>query len=291
MKTELAIAGLVAALLNTSIACADPIPPTNGGKLLLTRGVTSVEGGAGGGLATWALIAGNETEEGLGGSAFATFIPLSDYDFTAYGAAIGLFDGFEVSYARQEFDTGATGALLGIGDGFTFAQDIWGAKVRVLGDAVYGQDTWVPQVALGLQHKSAEHEDLLGALGAEDSSGVDFYIAATKVVLAQSLVLNGTVRFTEANQLGLLGFGGEDGRSAQIEASAAYMLTDKLLLGAEFRTKPDNLGFAEEEDAADVFAAFALNHHVTLVGGYADLGSIATFDDQRGAYLSLQLGF
>ena len=32
-----------------------------GGKLLLTGGVSSLEGGAGGGLATWAVIAGNET--------------------------------------------------------------------------------------------------------------------------------------------------------------------------------------------------------------------------------------
>ncbi len=32
-----------------------------GGKLLLTRGVSAVEGAAGGGLASWALIGGNAT--------------------------------------------------------------------------------------------------------------------------------------------------------------------------------------------------------------------------------------
>lgn len=259
----------------------------------MTRGATSVEGAAGAGLATWALIAGQATEDGVGAAFFATAIPLSNYDFTAYGAGIGLFDRVEVSYARQNFDTGETGAALGLGEGFTFAQDIVGAKIRVFGDAVYAQDSWLPQVAIGAQFKRTEHEGLVAALGATNDSGVDLYVAATKIVLDQSLVLNGTIRFTEANQFGLLGFGGDrdDGRSAQIELSGAYLATDRLLIGAEYRSRPDNLGFAREDDAYDLFAAYALTDAVTVVAGYAALGDIATFADQRGAYLSLQVGF
>lgn len=264
-----------------------------GGRLPLTRGVTAIEGGTGGGLATWALIAGNGTEDGIGASAFYTAVPLSDYDFSAYGAAIGFFDRFEISYARQEFDTGATGALLGIGDGFTFEQDIFGAKLRVIGDALYDQDSWLPQIAVGVQYKQAEHAALITALGGEDDSGVDFYVSATKILLAQSLVLNATLRSTSANQFGLLGFGGdrESDRTTQLELSAAYMLTDRILIGAEYRTRPDNLGFAAEDDGYDVFAGYAITDNLTLVAGYVDLGSIATFDDQNGAYLSLQIGF
>ena len=264
-----------------------------GGKLPLTRGVTGIEGGTGGGLGTWALIAGNETEDGIGASAFYTAIPLSDYDFSAYGVAIGFFDRFEISYAHQEFDTGSTGALLGIGDGFTFEQDIFGAKLRIIGDALYDQDRWLPQIAVGVQYKRAEHGDLIAALGGEDDAGVDYYVSATKIFLGQSLVLNATVRSTSANQFGLLGFGGdrESDRTTQLELSGAYMLTDRLLIGAEYRTRPDNLGFAAEDDGYDVFVGYAVTDNLTLVAGYVDLGSIATFDDQNGAYLSLQMGF
>lgn len=263
-----------------------------GGKLPLTRGVTQIEGAAGAGLAPWALIAGNETEDGIGASAFYTAVPLSDYDFAAYGAALGFFDRFEISYTHQEFDTGQTGALLGLGAGFTFEQDIFGAKLRVLGDALYDQDSLLPQVAIGVQYKRADHYALIQALGGQSDEGVDYYLTATKIFLDQSLLLNATVRFTEANQFGLLGFGGdrESDHTAQFEVSGAYMLTDRLVLGAEYRTRPDNLGFAEEEDGYDVFAAYAITDNVTLVGGYVDLGSIATFDRQDGAYLSIQIG-
>lgn len=264
-----------------------------GGKLPLTRGVTSIEGATGAGLSTWALIGGNETEDGVGASAFYTAIPLADYDFSAYGALIGVHDRFEFSYAHQEFDTGSTGGLLGIGNGFTFEQDIFGAKLRLFGDALYDQDSWLPQVAVGVQYKQAEQDALISALGGEDDEGLDVYVSATKILLGRSLVLNATVRATEANQFGLLGFGGdrESDYTAQVEVSGALMLSDRILVGGEFRTRPDNLGFAAEDDAYDVFAAYAVTDNLTLVAGYVDLGSIATFDNQDGAYLSLQIGF
>ena len=80
-----------------------------GGKLDLTRGVTSIEGAGGGGLASWALISGNETVDGIGANASATLVHVPNYDLRAFGGAIGLFDRAEVSYEHQNFDTGATG--------------------------------------------------------------------------------------------------------------------------------------------------------------------------------------
>src|SRR5438034_3740450 len=77
----------------------------NGGKLLLTGGVTSIEGAAGGGLATWALIAGDETEAGIGGTAHVTYVALPDFDLTSYGGAIGFRNRIELSFAHQSFDT------------------------------------------------------------------------------------------------------------------------------------------------------------------------------------------
>ncbi len=285
------LAGLMAGAGLAGEASAKPL--VNGGKLLLTRGVSAVEGSGGGGLSTWALITGNETEDGVGATAFVTHAPLPDYDLTVVGAAVGLRDRFEISYAHQEFDTGATGPALGLRGNFTFVQDVIGVKVRVAGDAVYDQDRLLPQIAVGAQFKQNTQSNVLRAIGAGNDSGVDVYLSATKLLLAQSLLLSGTLRYTEANQTGLLGFGGDrnDGHSLQVEASAAYMLSQRFIVGAEYRTKPDNLLFAKEDDAYDVFAAYAVSPNLTGTLAYVDLGDIATREGERGIYLSLQVGY
>jgi hypothetical protein len=117
-------------------------------------------------------------------------------------------------------------------------------------------------------------------------------VAATKVYLDQSLVLNGTIRATKANQTGLLGFGGpkNDSYQAEFEGSAALLLTRKIAVGVEYRTKPDNLGL-KEDDWMDLFAAYAINKNISVTAAYVDLGEIATFRHQRGVYLSIQAGF
>jgi hypothetical protein len=264
-----------------------------GGKLLLTGGVSTIEGSGGGGLATWAVTSGYGAEDGIGGNVHATYVNLPDYELRSWGAAASFWDRVEVSVARQEFDTGATGALLGLASGFTFTQDIVGVKIKVLGDAVYDQDSWLPQVAVGVQHKSNDQGAIIAAVGGRDDEGTEVYVAATKLFLAQSLLVSGAVRWTDANQTGLLGFGGDrnDDVEPQFEGSVGYLLNRNLVVGAEYRTKPDNLGFASEDDWFDVYAAYALNRNLSVTAAYVDLGSIATFSDQRGLYLSLQVGF
>ncbi len=283
-----------AAATSTTAQVTDWIPDSRtGGKLLLTGGVSTIEGSGGGGLATWAVTSGYGERDGIGGNVHATYVNLPADDRRARGAAASFWDRVEVSVARQEFDTGATGAALGLGAGFTFTQDIVGVKVKLIGDAVYDQDTWLPQVAIGVQHKSNDQGAIISAVGGRDDEGTEYYVAATKLFLAESLLLSGAVRFTNANQTGLLGFGGDlnDDLEPQFEGSVGYLLNRNLVVGAEYRTKPDNLGFAGEDDWFDVYAAWAPNRHVSVTAAYVDLGSIATFEDQRGLYLSLQVGF
>lgn len=260
-----------------------------GGKLLLTRGISSLEGAGGGALTPWALITGNETDRGIGASAHYSYVTLEDFDIESLGGAVGFYDRFEVSYSRMTFDTREAGAALGLGEGFEFAQDIWGAKLRVAGDAVYGQDTWMPQVAVGAEFKRSNRDGLVQALGADDHEGVDVYASATKLFLAESLLANATLRYTKAHQTGLLGFG-EDA-SVQPEFSLGYMLSRRLVVGGEYRFKPNELAFAAEDDFLDLFGAYAVNPNLTLTAGYTDLGSVALFDKQRGLYLSAQIGF
>jgi hypothetical protein len=282
---------LTASALISCPALADE--STTGGKLLLTGGVSEIEGAAGGGLAPWAVIGGYGTASQLGANAHGTYVRTQDFALSTYGVTVGVANRVEFSLARQTFDTRDAGATLGLGSGFKFNQDIFGAKVRLLGDAVLDQDTWLPQLAAGIQFKHNEQGDVLSAIGANSNSGTDFYLSATKLLLEQSVLLNATVRFTKANQFGLLGFGGDKSNAyhAEFEGSAAYMLTKSLVVGGEYRTKPDNLGFAREQNAYDAFVAWAPTKHVSLTAAYVALGDIATFKNQRGAYVSLQVGF
>ncbi len=290
---RLSTAAIAATLLGVCASGAQAGEIETGGKLLLTHGVSALEGGAGGGLSTWAVIAGGETNHGVGGEVHGTYVDVKDYKLRAFGGAVGWHDRVELSATRQEFDTGPTGAKLGLGKGFTFKQTVLGAKVRVLGDAVYTQDTWVPQVSVGAQYKDNNQDAIVRAVGAKDDSGVDWYVAATKLLLDKSLVLNGTVRLTKANQTGLLGFGStkDGGYKPQFEGSAGYLLSKRFVVGAEYRTKPSNLAFAKEDDWMDLFAAYAVNKNLSVTAAYVDLGDIATFKKQRGLYLSLQAGF
>ena len=262
------------------------------GKLLATGGVSNVEGAGGGGLASWALIGGYGTRDGIGVNAHYTYVGLSDYNLQSVGAAIGIMDRVELSYAWQAFNTQATGAALGLGKGFTFHQNVVGLKVKLLGDAIYDQDAWWPQLAAGLQYKSNDRSAVIALVGGKSSDGADFYLSGTKLFLAQSLLVNATLRATRANQFGILGFGGDknSGYSAEFEGSVAYLVSRKFAVGAEVRTKPDNLSIAREGNAYDVFAAYFLSKNFSVTLAYANLGNIVIHDNQQGVYLSLQAG-
>jgi len=261
-------------------------------KLLATGGVSQLEGAAGGGLAPWALIAGYGSRDSLGGNAHYTVVKTPNFLLQSEGVALGVADRVELSFAHEALDTGSFGATLGLGKGYIFGEDIVGAKVRLFGDAIYAQDSLIPQVAVGAMYKAADRRALVLALGAHDSAGVDFYLASTKLILDQSLLVNATLRMTRANQLGLLGFGGprDNGYRPEFEGSVAYLLNRHVAVGAEYRSKPDNLTFAHERDWYDAFVAVFFDKHVSGTLAFVSLGSIATSGPQNGVYFSLQIG-
>jgi hypothetical protein len=287
---------LLAATLSTGVALAQVTPDM--GKLTATGGVSQLEGAGGGGLTPWALIGGYGSRDSWGANAHYTRVTTQDYSLDTCGVAVGLFDRVELSLATQDF----RGALAPLND-LRIKQDIIGVKVKLIGDAVYDQDSALPQVAVGVMAKRNKGIAGLGALGvtrvtqlgARDENGVDYYVAATKILLDHSLLLNGTMRATKANQMGLLGFGGDKGDSyeAKLEVSAAYMISRKLVAGVEYRMKPRNLGVDNEKAYYDAFVAWFPSKHVSVTAAYAVLGDITVFNPvrQRGMYLSVQAGF
>lgn len=307
---------LLATLATLALATAGLSAHADTGKLLLTGGVSTIAGSAGGGITPWAVIGSNATEGEIGFSGYATRAATQDYSLNGYGAAVGLYDRVELSLARQDFDASPAFALNGIAPfGVTPGQhikmDVVGLKVKVAGDAVLDADNWMPQIAVGLEHKQL-HPGSIGSvldfLGTK-KSGTDLYVSATKLLLGQSLLLNGTLRYTNANQNGLLGFGsaapGKNSRSLQPEFSVAYLLSKNVAVGAEYRFKPNNLqalgaaaglGAAlREDDWKDLFVAWAPNKNLSFTLAYVDLGRIVpgvtNNRRQTGYYLSAQVAF
>lgn len=289
---------LAAAALTSSCAtalAADVASPDLG-KLLATGGVSQVEGAGGGGLTPWALITGYGSRDSYGANIHATAIRTQDHALYTHGVAMGLADRVEVSLARQRF-RGDGGPL----DGLRIGQDIAGIKLRLAGDAVLEQDSLLPQIAVGVLAKRNTGVSGLGAvgnvrqLGAASDHGVDVYLSATKILLDKSLLLNGTLRATRANQMGLLGFGGERGNHYQpmLEASVAYLFSRNLVAGVEYRMKPRNLAVDNEKDYYDAFIAWFPSKHLSLTAAWVSLGDITVLNPtrQKGVYLSLQAGF
>ncbi|MBO9747962.1 MULTISPECIES: DUF3034 family protein [Xanthomonas] len=263
------------------------------GRLLATGGVSMIEGSSGGGIVPWATLSGYGTRDELGTVAFATHVDSGDYRLDVQGAALTVGNRLELSLARQRLDLGTLQDRLGL-PWNALGQDVFGAKVRLAGDLVYGH---APQVSLGVQYKRLRNGTLPLAIGARDDHGTDIYVSASRLLLqgaaGYQLLLNGTLRATRANQAGLLGFGGDRRNSYRLvpEVSAAVVLSPSWAVGVEYRDKPNNLGFAREQAWADAFVAWFPNKHVSLTAAWADLGDIATLAHQRGPYLSLQVAF
>lgn len=271
--------GVIAALLAASPAAA-------GGRLLATGGATQIEGSAGSGIVPWAVIAGTGTDSEVGGSAFGTGVFVDDLRLASFGAAIGLYDRVELSFAHQRLEVRPLDELI--------KQNVFGVKVRVAGDLVYGS---LPAIAVGAQFKHVLDFDVPRLVGADDDWGVDLYAGVSKVYLGalagHNVLLNGVVRASRANELGLLGFGGpgRDNYQFHFEGTAAIFLTRRVLLGYDFRHKNSNLRAFDEDPWHDVFLAVVPSHHFKLVAAYGRFGQVAGLGHQDGGYLSIQGSF
>ncbi len=264
-----------------------------GDRLPGTGGVSQIEGAAGGGLVPWALIAGTATADQVGATASLSHLRTNGgFDLRASGLAVGLGNRLELSLSHLRFGLSDTVP------GQSLELDTVGFKVRLAGDAVYDQDSPWPQVSFGLQHKhNRSFDGVPRALGASSASGTDFYLAATKMWLAgfagRNVLATATLRASNANQFGILGFGGPNGSTRRIlpELSGALFLSDQLALGVEYRAKPNLLTAFREHSAHDLFVAWIPSQYVSVTAAYVNLGNIANKPNQAGWYLSVQIAY
>lgn len=259
-----------------------------GSRLAFTGAATTVEGGGGAGLATWALIGGLGTEDEWSPTVAISRAEMQDFSLDVAAVSIGAWNRVELSFARQRFDAGS------VLPGLTLGQDIVGVKLRIAGDAIFDGDRPWPQLSIGAQRKKTRDFDFIPrAVGAERDSTTELYVAATKLYFAafadRDVIVNATLRRTDANQYGLLGFGGPTRSSAawRPELSLGIWPHERVLVGVEYRDKADALSAFGEDAALDAFVAWAPSRRIMLVAGWLDLGRIAGSEPQRGSYLSL----
>jgi len=315
------------------------------GRILGTGAVTAVDGAAGGGINPWAVISGYGTNQQIGATAFYSHLILNNYNVDIYGASVGFFNRVEVSYARQSFSLGNTGTALDqainsyayglggvnpsaeqlsapasqtlglpgpafFGNNYQLNQDIVGLKVRLFGNIVYDQNWWEPEVSVGVDfHHNEMPKNLAETLGVK-RNGVSYYLSATKVWLdglfGLTTVANVNLDVTDANQQGLLGFGGVNGMGYKVEpaASVGVFVNRHVVVGAEYRSMPQNqlitntgplkpLGDAVSKTSSwkDVYVAWFPYKALSLTAAYLNLGTIATEKNQSGLYLSLTTSF
>lgn len=230
----------------------------NDGKVFLTGGVFTVDGAGGGGAVPWATITGYESRDGINGGAGFTYVRLPNYDINWIGGSIGFYDRFELSYVNTKLTTDLSNVntvamvadVLGLAgnlglspNGSKLHMDTYGAKLRLFGDAVYTSDSFIPQTAIGFLYKKNTTPEFVRTLNADKSKDWEAYMAFTKVFFRYSTLVNVTVRYTAANQIGLTGFGGCDqghsncdsDKEFRGEASIAYLLQKNFAIGGEYQ--------------------------------------------------------
>jgi len=177
------------------------------------------------------------------------------------------------------------------------------ARLSLTKDGDFDQ-AWMPAITVGAHYKYNDtiediDDDLGGTLtgiGIEDDDGFDFTLSATKMITAlpRPVIVSATLRSTEGAHIGLLGFTGE--RELVVEGSICALVTDRLILAAEYRQKPDEYDeipglVGGEDDWWTLCAGYIVNDHMTIAGGYANFGTVLNHEADSSWGVALKYEF
>ena len=255
--------------------------------------------GSGGILLTNSAYLVNPSEDGKTfglPSAGATYVNLgSGRHLEAYTVTETLWNRVELGYGLMRLDLGDLPWALETATGVNVREDSvevhnLNARVMLLKEGDLGQ-SWLPALTLGVHYKHNSTVDdidrrlagTLTSVGIVDDEGVDVTLYATRLFTAtpRPLLVNVGLRSTEAVHAGLLGF--TDNRKIVFEGNFGVLVLDNLVVGAEYRQKPDEYtripGLIEaEEDWWDVFVTYVVDDHMTVSVAYAQLGAVLNHD-------------
>ena len=166
------------------------------------------------------------------------------------------------------------------------------ARVNLLRENACGLD-WMPAITAGAHYKYNHdidkiNRDLGHALELFDyerNEGFDFTLTGTKTITAlpRPVIVSLGARLSKAAQFGLLGF--SDDHLLTFEGNIGTLITDRIVLGAEYRQKGEALAeigdLVQDEDSWwDVHAAYILNNNAEFYAVAGDAGAVLNHSDE-----------
>jgi len=228
-------------------------------------------------------------------SVSTSFAWLRNKNYQSFAVTENILGDIEVGYALERIGLGDWPGEVKAGTGMKIDKVVmvhnFNIRKMVIPEGGFNS-VWMPAVTAGVHFKwndglTTLDRQLAGTcnlLGADHSFGTEFTLTASKTfagILPRPFIVSAGLRNSDAIHTGLVGFAGQ--RRTTFEGNAVYFLTDKLLLAAEYRQKPDFLTqctaggkhlIKAENDWWDVCLAYILNAKTTIAGGYADFGNI-----------------
>ena len=252
--------------------------------------------GAGdGNLSPWSLLSTPVNLDSAVLNARYANVSTSDYALASADMAVSFANRFEFVLSNRDL----RGTLASFSP-LRLQQNVVGLKLKMLSDQRLEQSPWLPQISAGLMlRRDSGAGNTFGLLSTKpyelrDARSIDFSLSASKS-FGQRLFLNSTLRAGRTSQFDTPGLGAylNDRYQTSFDASAAFLVKRSLVVGAEYRSKPNALGVDNEKAYQDIFVSYFPTKNLSLTLAYASLGDIAVFSPKRqhGAYMSLQLGF
>ena len=276
----------------------------------------NIEGSGGIVLTPTAYLANPSAGEGVLGypSASTAFVTFGEKMLSTVAVTETFFERVEIGYAHQYLNIGTLDNDIMAATGIDIktdhlSQDIFHAKFLLLEEGALDSE-WIPALAFEVDYKMNGNIDdidrkLGGAirgLGLHHDDGIDYLVIASKTfkgVLPQPFLASVGLRFTQGAQTGLLGFDGA--YSTNVEANIGYFLKDWLVVGAEYRQKPDGYRrisgvggrplIGREEDWWDVYIGAVINPNLTVKAAYIDLGQVANTREDAGFAFAVKYNF
>lgn len=229
----------------------------------------------------------------------------------AFSVTEVLWDRVELGYALNYLDVGDVyediGNATGVRpSGHAVRLHTLNGRLQLLKDGEFDQ-SWLPAVTAGVHGKWNEDFDGLdrdlaplggldGIAGIDHEAGVEFTLFASKMLtcLPRPVMLTAGVRNTDAAHVGLLGFTRH--RKTLFEAAACCLLTDRIVLAAEYRRKrseyDETHGLLDREDDWFVLAAaFLVSDRCSVAAGYGHFGHVLNHTANRSWGVAVKYEF